>query len=208
MSGGAFCRTELFTSKFPICGSTLLLTQWERKKDAAEWFADLAQETLGGEVWRTAARSYGRRWRGDLVGHALHELRAQAAGTLYKQPCGGGWLDDEDAVGRSPSSPSGSPRTGWWSSRATARDRSAAPHGAASQRKRVSVTSSRRSCAGSWATGRACTSAPTACSPARAAAAARRCEDHAPRALLRAGRRLRARTRSCGSASKRCAFST
>ena len=47
-----FCRTELFTTKFPICGSTLLLTQWERKKDAAEYFADLAEETLGGELWR------------------------------------------------------------------------------------------------------------------------------------------------------------
>ena len=48
-----FCRTKLFTTKFPICGSTLLLTQFKRKDDAAEYCADLAQETLGGEVWCT-----------------------------------------------------------------------------------------------------------------------------------------------------------
>ena len=53
MSGNQVCRTELFTTKFPICGTTLLLTQWERKDDAAEWCADIAQETLGGEVWCT-----------------------------------------------------------------------------------------------------------------------------------------------------------
>ena len=46
-----FCRTELFTSKSNICGSALVLTQFQRKVDAAEWCADLAQETLGGEVW-------------------------------------------------------------------------------------------------------------------------------------------------------------
>ena len=47
-----FCRTELFTHKSPVLGTALLLTQWERKKDAAEYVAVLAAEPLGGELWR------------------------------------------------------------------------------------------------------------------------------------------------------------
>ena len=99
MSGGAFCRTELFTSKFPICGSTLLLTQWERKKDAAEWFADLAQETLGGEVWCTRLEATvvdGEETLSDMRFMSCAHRQLQ---TLYQTTVANGWLDDEDAVG-------------------------------------------------------------------------------------------------------------
>ena len=51
MAGGEICRTELCTSKYPVCGIALLLTQWLRKKDCAEYFADLSQLTLSDEIW-------------------------------------------------------------------------------------------------------------------------------------------------------------
>ena len=94
MSRSGFTRNHLLTEKFPICGSALLLTQWESKKDCAEYFADLSQLTLGDEVW--LKRLYASIVDGEktlAVARGMSCAYAQL-GHLYKIACGGGWLDD------------------------------------------------------------------------------------------------------------------
>ena len=92
-------REVLCTSKFPVCGSALLLTQWLRKKDCAEWLADLAQETLGRKVW--LKRFYASIIDDEdtlAVARSMSSAHAQM-GNLYNITCGGGWLDNADRVG-------------------------------------------------------------------------------------------------------------
>ena len=98
MSRSGFTRNHLLTEKFPICGSALLLTQWESKKDCAEYFADLSQLTLGDEVW--LKRLYASIVDGEktlAVARGMSCAYAQL-GHLYNITCGGGWLDDTDRV--------------------------------------------------------------------------------------------------------------
>jgi len=91
-------RTLLCTEKSPICGIALLLTQWERKEDAAEYFADLAQETLGRKIWLKrlyASIVDGEKTLAPARGMSCAYLQL---GHLYNITCGGGWLDDADRV--------------------------------------------------------------------------------------------------------------
>ena len=93
-----FTRQVLCTRKYPICGSALILTQWESKKDCAEYFADLSQLTLGDEVW--LKRLYASIVDGEktlAVARGMSCAYAQL-GHLYNIACGGGWLDDTDRV--------------------------------------------------------------------------------------------------------------
>ena len=94
MSGNQVCRTELFTTKFPICGTTLLLTQWERKDDAAEWCADIAQETLGGEVWCTRLEAAVADGEATLSDTRFMSCAHEQLGYLYQITCAPGWLDN------------------------------------------------------------------------------------------------------------------
>ena len=95
-----FCRTKLFTTKFPICGSTLLLTQWERKKDCAEWLADLAQETLGGEVWCTRLEATVVDGEATLSDTRFMSCATRQLQYLYQITVANGWLvGQNDAVG-------------------------------------------------------------------------------------------------------------
>ena len=96
MSRSGFTRNHLLTEKFPICGSALLLTQWESKKDCAEYFADLSQLTLGDEVW--LKRLYASIVDGE---ETLAPARGMSnaykqLGHLYDIACAPGWLDDKD----------------------------------------------------------------------------------------------------------------
>ena len=96
MSSGAFTRKELLTYKYPVCGIAVLLTQWLRKKDCAEYFADLSQLTLGDEVW--CKRLYASIVDGEKT---LSPTRGMSCaykqlGHLYDIACAPGWLDDED----------------------------------------------------------------------------------------------------------------
>ena len=93
------CRTKLFTTKFPICGSTLLLTQWERKKDCAEWLADLAQETLGGEVWCTRLEATVADGEKTLADQRFMSCAHEQLGYLYQITVANGWLAGRGAVG-------------------------------------------------------------------------------------------------------------
>ena len=93
-----FSRTHLFFWKFNIAGIAILLTQWLRKKDCAEYFADLSQLTLGDEVW--LKRLYASIVDGEktlAVARGMSCAYAQL-GHLYNIACGGGWLDDTDRV--------------------------------------------------------------------------------------------------------------
>ena len=95
MSRSGFTRNHLLTEKFPICGSALLLTQWESKKDCAEYFADLSQLTLGDEVW--LKRLYASIVDGEktlAVARGMSNAHAQL-GHLYQIAAVPGWLDDE-----------------------------------------------------------------------------------------------------------------
>ena len=86
----------MLTYKYPICGISLLLTQWLRKKDCAEWLADLSELTLSGKVW--CKRLYATIVDGEKglsptrgMSNAYKQL-----GHLYDIACAPGWLDDED----------------------------------------------------------------------------------------------------------------
>ena len=94
-----FCRTKLFTTKFPTCGSTLLLTQFKRKEDAAEYCADLAQETLGGEVWCTRLEATVADGEETLADARFMSCSTRQLRSLYAITVADGWLADEDAVG-------------------------------------------------------------------------------------------------------------
>ena len=94
-----FCRTELFTHKSPVLGTALLLTQWERKKDAAEYFADLAEETLGGELWRQRLEATVADGEATLADARFMSCAHEQLQTLYQFTVANGWLADEDAVG-------------------------------------------------------------------------------------------------------------
>ena len=100
MSEGEFCRGALFTHKSPICGTALLLTQFQRKDAAAEWLTDLGQETLGGEVWcrrLEATVADGEETLSDarFMSCAHGQLRY-----LYQITVANGWLvGQNDAVG-------------------------------------------------------------------------------------------------------------
>ena len=91
-----FGRDQLLLRKFNIAGIAILLTQWLRKKDCAEYFADLSQLTLGDEVW--CKRLYATIVDGEKglsptrgMSNAYKQL-----GHLYDIACAPGWLDDED----------------------------------------------------------------------------------------------------------------
>ena len=98
MSSVSNARSKLLTYKFPICGSALLLTQWESKEDCAEWLADLSQETLGRKVW--LKRLYASIVDGEetlAVNRGMSCAYAQL-GYLYDIACADGWLADTDRV--------------------------------------------------------------------------------------------------------------
>ena len=102
MSGGAFCRTKLFTWKQEICGTALLLTQWERKDNAAEYFADLAQETLGGELWHQRLEATVADGEETLSDARFMSCAHRQLGYLYQITVADGWLaDDERTSGNS-----------------------------------------------------------------------------------------------------------
>ena len=93
-----YSRDTLLTHKFPICGIALTLTQFPRKKDCAEYFADLSQLTLNCKVW--LKRLYASIVDGEktlAVARGMSCAYAQL-GHLYNITCGGGWLDDTDRV--------------------------------------------------------------------------------------------------------------
>ena len=96
MSGDG--RTELHTYKFPVCARALLLTQWLRKEDCAEWLADLSQETLGRKVW--LKRLYASIVDGEksLADHRFMSNAYTQLGYLYDIACADGWLADADKV--------------------------------------------------------------------------------------------------------------
>ena len=95
MSVGGFTRTTLLTSKFPVCGSALLLTQWLRKKDCAEFLADLGQLTLSDEVW--LKRLYASIVDGEKTLSPTRGMSCAHAqlGYLYDIAAAPGWLDDK-----------------------------------------------------------------------------------------------------------------
>ena len=99
MSRGVHCRLHLFTTKFPICGSALVLTQFQRKVEAAEWCADLAQETLGGELWCTRLEATVADGEETLADARFMSCAHEQLQTLYQFTVANGWLADEDAVG-------------------------------------------------------------------------------------------------------------
>ena len=91
-----FSRTHLLFRKFNIAGIAILLTQWLRKKDCAEYFADLSQLTLNCKVW--CKRLYATIVDGEK---GLSPARGMSCahkqlGYLYKIAAAPGWLDDED----------------------------------------------------------------------------------------------------------------
>ena len=96
MAPGEFTRTLLCTEKSPICGNALLLTQWERKEDAAEFFADLAQLTLGGEVW--CKRLYASIVDGEKTLAVARGMSCayKQLGHLYDIACAPSWLEDRN----------------------------------------------------------------------------------------------------------------
>ena len=94
-----FCRVVLFTTKYPICGSTLLLTQFKRKVDAAEYCADLAEETLGGELWHRRLEATVADGEETLADARFMSCAHGQLQTLYQTTVANGWLDDDDAVG-------------------------------------------------------------------------------------------------------------
>ena len=97
-----FCRTKLFTTKFPICGSTLLLTQFKRKDDAAEYCADLAQETLGGEVWCTRLEATVADGEKTLADQRFMSCAHEQLGYLYQITVANGWLAGRGAAWTEP----------------------------------------------------------------------------------------------------------
>ena len=88
-------RATLCTRKYPICGIALLMRQWERKEDCAEWFADLAQETLGREVW--CKRLYASIVDGEKTLSVARGMSCahKQLGYLYQIAAAPGWLDDK-----------------------------------------------------------------------------------------------------------------
>ena len=91
-----FSRTHLLFRKFNIAGIAILLTQWLRKKDCAEYFADLSQLTLSCKVW--CKRLYATivdREKGLSPTRGMSNAYKQL-GHLYDIACAPGWLDDED----------------------------------------------------------------------------------------------------------------
>ena len=91
-----FGRDQLLLRKFNIAGIAILLTQWLRKKDCAEYFADLSQLTLNCKVW--CKRLYATIVDGEK---GLSPARGMSCahkqlGYLYKIAAAPGWLDDED----------------------------------------------------------------------------------------------------------------
>ena len=205
MSGDG--RTELHTYKFPVCARALLLTQWLRKKDCAEYFADLAQLTLSGKVW--CKRLYATIVDGEKglsPTRGMSNAHAQL-GHLYQIAAAPGWLDDESresfaelalelaAFDLLKLKGEGVRSVGGSALRSV-------------PAKLRSVTSSRRSCASSRRTGRKCTSAPTACRPTTC-----RGRRSTPRRSRCSRTASRWATPTCADAfvrvaSKRCAFST
>ena len=159
-----FSRNELLTLKSPICGIALLLTQWLRKKDCAEYFADLSQLTLNCKVW--CKRLYATIVDGEK---GLSPARGMSCayeqlGHLYNIAAAPGWLDDESRESFAELAlelaafdllklKGDGARTVGGSARRSV------------PAKLRSVTSSCRSWSSSRATGSACTSGPTACGP-------------------------------------------
>ena len=88
-------RTQFFIRKNYICGIAMLLTQWLRKKDCAEYFADLSQLTLSGKVW--CKRLYASIVDGEqtLSPHRGMSCAHRQLGHLYNIAVAPGWLDDE-----------------------------------------------------------------------------------------------------------------
>ena len=160
-----FSRNELLTHKSPICGIALLLTQWLRKKDCAEYFADLSQLTLSCKVW--CKRLYATIVDGEK---GLSPTRGMSCahkqlGYLYQIAAAPGWLDDEDRE----SFAELALELAAFDLLKLKGDGARSVGGSARRSvpaKLRSVTSSRRSCASSRATGSACTTGPTACGPA------------------------------------------
>ena len=159
MSSSGFTRAHLCTRKFNICGNALVLTQFLRKKDCAEWLADLGQLTLGDEVW--LKRLYASIVDGEktlAVARGMSNAHAQL-GHLYQIAAAPGWLDDESresfaelalelaAFDLLKFKGDGARSVGGSARRSV-------------PAKLRSVTSSRRSCASSRMTGSACTSGP------------------------------------------------
>ena len=91
-------RSVLLTMKFNICGNALVLTQFLRKEDCAEWLADLGQLTLGDEVW--LKRLYASIVDGEksLADHRFMSNAYTQLGYLYDIACADGWLADADKV--------------------------------------------------------------------------------------------------------------
>ena len=202
-----FSRTHLFFWKFNIAGIAILLTQWLRKKDCAEYFADLSQLTLSCKVW--CKRLYASIVDGEktlAVARGMSNAHAQL-GHLYQIAAAPGWLDDESresfaelalelaAFDLLKLKGEGVRSVGGSALRSV-------------PAKLRSVTSSRRSCASSRRTGHKCTSAPTACRPTTC-----RGRRSTPRRSRCSRTASRWATPTCADAfvrvaSKRCAFST
>ena len=90
-----FGRDLLLLRKFNIAGIAILLTQWLRKKDCAEYFADLSQLTLSCKVW--CKRLYASIVDGEKT---LSPTRGMSCahkqlGYLYQIAAAPGWLDNK-----------------------------------------------------------------------------------------------------------------
>ena len=151
-------RSVLLTMKFNICGNALVLTQFLRKEDCAEWLADLGQLTLGDEVW--LKRLYASIVDGEksLADHRFMSNAYTQLGYLYDIACADGWLADADKVSFAQLAvqlaafdllklEGGGVRSKLGSARHCV------------PAKTLCVTASRRSCASSRRTGSACTRA-------------------------------------------------
>ena len=90
-----FSRDKLLLRKFNIAGIAILLTQWLRKKDCAEYFADLSQLTLSCKVW--CKRLYASIVDGEKTLSPTRGMSCAHAqlGHLYNIAAAPGWLDDK-----------------------------------------------------------------------------------------------------------------
>ena len=154
-----FSRYHLLLRKINIAGIAILLTQWLRKKDCAEYFADLAQLTLSGKVW--CKRLYASIVDGE---ETLAPARGMSnaykqLGHLYNIACAPGWLDDKSRE----SFAELALELAAFDLLKLEGDGARSVGGSARRSvpaKLRSVTSSRRSCASSRMTGSACTTGP------------------------------------------------
>ena len=154
-----FNRNLLLLRKFDIAGIAILLTQWLRKKDCAEYFADLSQLTLSGKVW--CKRLYATIVDGEktlAVARGMSCAHAQL-GYLYQIAAAPGWLDDASRE----SFAELALELAAFDLLKLKGDGARSVGGSARRSvpaKLRSVTSSRRSCASSRMTGSACTTGP------------------------------------------------